>query len=428
MKKLLSVIIVIAMTAALCLTSSAVSRDAQLNFTRDNEGDLEPIHEDPIVNPPTGGYSIDEDCYVSCDQVFVENSDESWTDLANFGDNKQWGTELKDISDKVTDGYIYLHGWIAAPREIRDFGYSIYNGETSETVLGSPRAETEYDVVEAGKRLIGEDADVTRFKIKVPVVEGDDVTIDALVRFAEDDYGENLWHITYTYEKLDGGLSVKRMNVVVDGTLEPLEYNMATDDTVEVKIDLINNPGLSSLRAVTSWSEKLTLIDARYDIYDEEDNSAMINLPGTDEEFEPVWDGVSSPFVFNWLTARNVIEGDRTYVTLTFKVSEDAEPGEFLPVDIDVSAIDVFAGLDETVLFKTINGGVTVVRFISGDVDDDGFICNKDVVALFRFVNGMSISLNERAADFNLDKEVNNKDVVALFRFASELYDEKTAD
>ena len=248
------------------------------------------------------------------------------------------------------------------------------------------------------------DGTIARFDPMSGQVDGTSVDI-ALIKFFDS---------VEAFEEWQNEEDSAKLNITVDGAVEPVEYNIIGGDTVEVKINLTNNNGVSSLRAVVDWSEKLTLIKAEYNIYNENDKSAMINEPED-------WESVTSPFVFNWLTARGVAEGDCTYVTLTFKVSEEAEAGEFLPVNIEVSPIDLFVDLDTRVPFTSANGGVTVVSFYPGDIDDDGIICNKDVVALFRYVNNAIEPelVNERATDVNGDGEVNNKDVVALFKMVS---------
>lgn len=53
-----------------------------------------------------------------------------------------------------------------------------------------------------------------------------------------------------------------------------------------------------------------------------------------------------------------------------------------------------------------------------GDINNDGFINNKDIVALFRYVSSGNTNETERY-DYNGDGEANNKDVTALFRFIS---------
>ena len=203
------------------------------------------------------------------------------------------------------------------------------------------------------------------------------------------------------------------LNIVIDGGTEI--NKVKAGDTVDVKVELVGNTGISSLKAVISWPEELTLTNAVYDIYDETDNSAMINEP------EGEWSEVKGSFAFNWLSATKTLIGDMTFVTLTFSVSKDAENGIFLPVTADIKPYNVFAGLNTEVEYKLINGGVDVKNYELGDVTGDGKINNKDVVALFKFINNVYTEddIIVDAADFTQDGKINNKDVVALFRFVS---------
>ena len=239
--------------------------------------------------------------------------------------------------------------------------------------------------------------------------------------------GENEYYCKYGVDPFD------RFTLIVEGEPEPDmdiiidgadgEVEAAPGETAQVRIRLENNPGISSLRAVLNWSDKLILTDARYDIYDESDRASMINTPGTDGSGNVAWEGVSSPYVFNWLTAERIVSGDAVYATLTFRVSEDAQDGEFLYVSAEAEQRDVFSGLNTDVPFGIINGGVTVKDYMIGDVDADGYICNKDVVKLFNAVSSNDYSkIKTRAADVNGDGAINNKDVEALFRMSSSLY------
>lgn len=53
---------------------------------------------------------------------------------------------------------------------------------------------------------------------------------------------------------------------------------------------------------------------------------------------------------------------------------------------------------------------------VKGDVNDDGWTDNKDVVALFRYVSAGIKAEDESVYDFNGDGVVDNKDVVDMFR------------
>ena len=57
--------------------------------------------------------------------------------------------------------------------------------------------------------------------------------------------------------------------------------------------------------------------------------------------------------------------------------------------------------------------------YLTGDVNGDGKINNKDVTALFRAVTE-STSLKPGSADVNADGKVNNKDVSLLFRHVTD--------
>ena len=56
---------------------------------------------------------------------------------------------------------------------------------------------------------------------------------------------------------------------------------------------------------------------------------------------------------------------------------------------------------------------------LSGDINGDGDVNNKDVVVLFRYVSGNDKETDEKVYDFNEDDKVGNKDVAALFRHVS---------
>ena len=63
------------------------------------------------------------------------------------------------------------------------------------------------------------------------------------------------------------------------------------------------------------------------------------------------------------------------------------------------------------------NGVVTVVDYISGDLNDDGEIDNKDLSEMMRYLNAWGNEINEGAADVNRDGSINNKDYSVLQRY-----------
>ena len=65
-----------------------------------------------------------------------------------------------------------------------------------------------------------------------------------------------------------------------------------------------------------------------------------------------------------------------------------------------------------------IDGAVTVYDYIPGDINDDGYVNNKDGTALLRYLaNWTLVSINEDALDTDGDGMVTNKDGTALLRY-----------
>lgn len=60
-----------------------------------------------------------------------------------------------------------------------------------------------------------------------------------------------------------------------------------------------------------------------------------------------------------------------------------------------------------------------VPPYISGDINDDGKINNKDLSLLMRHLNGWSVTIVEDAADVNRDGAVNNKDFSLLLQYVN---------
>ena len=146
-----------------------------------------------------------------------------------------------------------------------------------------------------------------------------------------------------------------KLNIVVDGGLAKNEVKAG--ETAQVKISLVNNPGISSILIRLSWSSKLTLTNLTYDIVDPADTQVMINTPKNYSE-------VGTSFKLNWMTADSVITGDCTYATLTFTVSDTAEDFEFLPITGTIDdADDIFVNDGDdcvNVPYKFIAGGIDV--------------------------------------------------------------------
>ena len=165
------------------------------------------------------------------------------------------------------------------------------------------------------------------------------------------------------FESVEAG----KLNIVIDGGTERKEVKAG--DEIEIKVNLVNNTAISSLKARISWPEALQLVNAEYNIYNKDDSTELAIEPDAGADGKPDWGSVTDHFAFNWISAFGEFKGDVTYVTLTFKVKADAKAGEFLPITAEIDPENVFDKDANDIPFKLINGGV-YVSASGGDNND----------------------------------------------------------
>ena len=95
---------------------------------------------------------------------------------------------------------------------------------------------------------------------------------------------------------------------------------------------------------------------------------------------------------------------------------DDAALGDSA-VTVRYDAEDVYDYNFHNVPFAVENGTVTVADYISGDVNDDGRINNKDAGLLQRYLSDWDVVIDEMASDVNRDGKLNNRDLALLQRY-----------
>ena len=184
--------------------------------------------------------------------------------------------------------------------------------------------------------------------------------------------------------------------------------------TVEVNVSIQNNPGILGGTFTISWADNLELISAKsQDAFDELNYQKPSNFNPAGTNF--IWYGDSISEVL-----------DGTFLTLTFKVSDNAVPGKKLPVNI--VAKQVLDTKQQDVETTCVSGGVRVIDYVPGDVNSDTVVDLKDVIALVQYVsddcttnpNGFNISLDENAADVNDDGQMDLRDVILICQYVSD--------
>ena len=108
-------------------------------------------------------------------------------------------------------------------------------------------------------------------------------------------------------------------------------------------------------------------------------------------------------------------------VTLVFEISNNAEIGDY-PIEISYNYdnYDIYNMNAEKVKFYTVDGNISIVDVIIGDVNSDGLVNNLDRLTITRFLANWEgyteETINMVAADVNCDNVVNNLDRMILTR------------
>ncbi|MBR3844212.1 MAG: leucine-rich repeat protein, partial [Clostridia bacterium] len=174
-------------------------------------------------------------------------------------------------------------------------------------------------------------------------------------------------------------------------------------ETVTVGITVADNPGVTDLNLL------LTFDNTRLDVVSVEGNSNFNGLTHTVSGTDIIlhWADV-------WGDMNNNANG--TVATVTFRV-KDACQAEVTQLALSYGEYDILNSLFEQVSFAVVPGSVTVEGRVSGDVNEDGNIDNRDYSLLERYLNDWDVTICEKAADVNRDGEINNKDYSLLQRY-----------
>ena len=177
--------------------------------------------------------------------------------------------------------------------------------------------------------------------------------------------------------------------------------------TVAVNISIANNPGFVTMGIQVAYDSNLTLLSV----------SDTGLVPGQLFSTE-----IENPQPLYWAnptaTADCTVNGK--IATLTFKVADNAEEGEYhIRVSYDYDNYDIYNQSGEAVQFATVNGTLTVTDVVYGDVNGDGRVNNLDGMVLMRHLAkwpSYPASMISPGADVNADGRINNLDGMILMR------------
>lgn len=176
--------------------------------------------------------------------------------------------------------------------------------------------------------------------------------------------------------------------------------------TVDVTILVEGNPGISSVKLNVAYGDILTLESVTY-------NTAMGGIfqqPQT----------LGSPVVLNWASPTAEYSQDGIFATLKFAVSEEAETGSVSEIKISYDPDDIYNMEEENIdNIVVVNGSVTVIKCLPGDINGDQKVNNKDFTRLFQYLSDWDVEVSETCLDVNNDGNINNKDFSRLFQYLS---------
>lgn len=177
--------------------------------------------------------------------------------------------------------------------------------------------------------------------------------------------------------------------------------------TVQVTIDIDNNPGLASLVFDVAYDEILTLTGVKF-------NAAFGTYVTTPTPY-------SNPQKITLISPLSEVRAEGTLATLTFKVAEEAPDNYAALIDIQYRENDVYNGDFETIDVTVEKGTVMVYHGVPGDIDADGDVDTKDAILLFRYVAGWNVAsqVDRAALDVNGDDQINTMDAIILFRYVA---------
>lgn len=188
----------------------------------------------------------------------------------------------------------------------------------------------------------------------------------------------------------------------------------AAGSTVQVNIDVAQNPGILGATLTVSWADDLTLVKASNGTAFEDLNyQKPSGYTSSGTNF--VWYGTSLEYV-----------QDGTILTLTFAVSKNVKEDSVLP--ITVTGTGIYNEDRQAVSANFVNGSVRIVNYIPGDLDDNGAVDTGDLIMLAQYIsdncktdpNGYNVAPNENAANVNDDGRTDTLDLILISQYISD--------
>lgn len=177
--------------------------------------------------------------------------------------------------------------------------------------------------------------------------------------------------------------------------------------TVDVAVQIENNPGILGATLTFEFDEGLTLVGAANgDAF----SALTMTKPGSfTSPCNFVWDGQE-------LTNTDILDG--VILTLQFKIPDDAQSGTKYNITASYDDGAIVNNYLNPIDVNIINGSIEVLDFTYGDLNSDKKINTTDVIMMRRHIaGGYTQMIKEQAADVNIDTKINATDVILTRRY-----------
>ena len=169
---------------------------------------------------------------------------------------------------------------------------------------------------------------------------------------------------------------------------------------VEVALSIDGNPGIAGIVAELKYDKTaMTLVSM----------NAKADFGGT------FVGDASQGSGFSWVSAAD-IKTDGVFATFKFRINDDATPGKY-GIELEIGDGNTSNSAGDDVKFSVVNGSLSVIKFMPGDINDDEKVNVKDLVAFAQYLAKWGVKVNELALDVNCDGKVNVKDIVRLAQY-----------
>ena len=180
--------------------------------------------------------------------------------------------------------------------------------------------------------------------------------------------------------------------------------------TVNIAVTIKNNPGILGATLKFSYDDNLTLLNASSG---EAFSALTMTKPGN----------LSSPCNFVWdgqdLNDDDIKDGN--VITLKFAINENTAAGTKCMINVSYDSGDIVDKNLSAINPELVNGCITVIDYLPGDLNSDRKINSTDIIMLRRHIAGKyEQTINELAGDVNADGKFNSTDIIMLRRYVAD--------